>query len=119
VRGFWARELTDRFEVQYPPYARLALVRVDAPDEQVARSEAARLAAVARTSPEAIGQQVEVLGPSPAPIARLRGRFRFRILLRSKDRGPLRRLLSVLDPMRAKLGARARAVIDVDPVAML
>jgi primosomal protein N' (replication factor Y) len=119
VRGFWARELVDRREVGYPPFSRLALVRVDALDEDVAREAAGKLAALARTSREALARRVEVLGPSAAPLARLRGRFRFRVLLRAADRGPLRATLATLLPGIERLDRRVRAVVDVDPVAML
>ena len=48
VRGFWARELVDRREVGYPPFSRLALIRIDALDEEVAREVGNQLAALAR-----------------------------------------------------------------------
>ena len=44
------QELRDRNEVDYPPFCRLALVRVDAVDEEVARAAAARLASAARVT---------------------------------------------------------------------
>jgi primosomal protein N' (replication factor Y) len=119
VRGFWERELLDRREVGYPPFARLALLRIDGPEEEVVREAASKLAAAARTSPEGLARRVEVLGPSAAPIARLRGRFRFRVMLRSIERGPLRATLSVVRAAVDGLDRRVRAVIDVDPVAML
>jgi primosomal protein N' (replication factor Y) len=119
VRGFWKHELTDRHEVDYPPFSRLALLRIDALDEEVARAAAGKLAASALTSPDALARRVEVLGPSAAPIARLRGRFRFRVMLRAKDRAPLRRVLYVVQAVMEKLDRRVRAAIDVDPVAML
>src|SRR6185437_11043466 len=108
VRGFWDRELRDRREVSYPPFARLALLRVDALDEDVAREGAGRLAAMAKTSPEAMARRVEVLGPSAAPIARLRGRFRFRVMLRAAERGPLRAVLGVVREAIGGLDRRVR-----------
>jgi primosomal protein N' (replication factor Y) len=119
VRGFWDRELRDRREVGYPPFARLALLRVDALEEDLGRDAAAKLAAHARTSKEALERRVEVLGPSAAPIARLRGRFRFRVMLRAKDRGPLRAALAAVREGMDRLDRRVRAVVDVDPVTML
>ena len=119
VRGFWARELTDRLEVGYPPFSRLALIRVDALDEEVARSTGAKLAAHARTSKEALARRVEVLGPSVAPLARLRGRYRFRVMLRATERGPLRAVLAGLREVIERVDRRIRVVVDVDPVAML
>jgi primosomal protein N' (replication factor Y) len=117
VRGFLERELSDREEVRYPPFLRLALLRIDAVDESVARQAAAHLAALARAAPQA--KQVEVLGPAPAPIARLRNRYRFRVMLRAEGRGPLRQMLARLAVELPKLERRVRAVIDVDPVSML
>lgn len=119
VRAFWDRELADRREVGYPPFARLALLRIDALDEDTARDAAGVLAAHARTSPDALARRVEILGPSVAPIARLRGRFRFRVMLRARDRGPLRAVLTGLLGEIDRVDRRVRVVVDVDPVAML
>jgi primosomal protein N' (replication factor Y) (superfamily II helicase) len=120
VSGFLERELVDREEVGYPPFTRLALVRLDAVDEAVVRSAAAKLAAHARTTPDGAARRVEVLGPSAAPIARLRGRYRFRVVLRARDRGPLRAAVAaVIDLLRDGFDRRVRVGIDVDPVAML
>jgi len=58
-----------------------------------------------------------VLGPSPAPIARLRGRYRFHLLLKAQERADLRR--SLLAIARAESDRRVRLVLDVDPVSML
>jgi primosomal protein N' (replication factor Y) len=114
VDAFVAREMRDREELSYPPFSRIALVRVDAVEEGVARSEAQRLAEVAR---RAAPPGVDILGPAAAPLARLRNRYRFRFLVRSKERAPLRKTL--LAVARANVDRRARFGIDVDPVSML
>jgi primosomal protein N' (replication factor Y) len=119
VRGFWARELRDRREVAYPPFSRLALVRLDALEEDHVRDAAAKLAALAKTTKEVGAGRVEVLGPSAAPLARLRGRYRFRIMLRASERSSLRAVLGVVREAMARVDRRVRVVIDVDPVAML
>ena len=59
-----------------------------------------------------------MLGPSAAPLARLRGRFRFRVLLRATERGPLRVVLAGLREVIERVDRRIR-VVDVHPVAML
>jgi len=120
VAGFVEQELADRRELGYPPFSRLALVRVEAADEAVAREACALLARAAlAASTGKDGARVEVLGPAPAPLARLRNRFRFRLMLRSKDRAALRKVLSAVLVARATLGHRVRASIDVDPVQLL
>jgi primosomal protein N' (replication factor Y) len=119
VTGFQKVELADRVETGYPPASRLALVRIDATDERVAERTARVLADVGRGADAVQARTVEVIGPAPAPIARLRGRFRFRVLVRSLTRPPLRTVLRVIEREIAALDRRVRAVIDVDPVSML
>jgi primosomal protein N' (replication factor Y) len=119
VTGFLERELQDRRELGYPPYARLALVRVDAADERCAREGAASLAEAARRSPAAQSGEVQVLGPAPAPLAKLRGRYHYRILLRAKERRPLRSALLFIVPVRDRMSGRPRVVFDIDPVQMM
>jgi primosomal protein N' (replication factor Y) len=103
-----------RKELGYPPFSRLALVRIDAVDEQLARREADRLASLVR---RAASKGVEVVGPAPAPLARLRNRYRFRFIVRCASRGPLR--LALAGVAEGPADRRVRAVIDVDPVNML
>src|SRR6185312_16163820 len=90
VPAFVERELEDRKELSYPPYSRIALVRVDALDEKVARAVCERLAGIAR---RAAAPGVDIVGPAPAPLARLRNRYRYRFMVRSAARGPLRHVL--------------------------
>jgi primosomal protein N' (replication factor Y) len=119
VTGFLDQELLDRAEVGYPPFRRLTLFRIDALDEDVARSAANRIAAYARSSPDGVSKVVEVLGPAVAPIARIRGRYRFRVVLRSADRRALRHAAVAAMAVFGELDNRVRVVVDVDPVGML
>lgn len=116
VPGFLERELVDRKELGYPPFSRLVLVRVDAIDEAVARSAAAALADAARAR---AGADVEIRGPAAAPIAKLRNRHRFRVLLRSASREALRRVSLAVHAATASLPHTVRVVLDVDPVGAL
>ena len=117
--GFYARELTVRNDLGYPPYSRLVAVRCDAAGEDEARSVATMLGDLARAHPAALSDRVTVLGPAPAPIARIRARYRFRLLMRSADRAALRAVAeSLVQRIEAGIGA-ARASVDVDPYSML
>ncbi len=113
VSGFVEQEMALRQELGYPPFSRLALVRVDAVDEARARGAAEHLARLARSE----AQGAEILGPAPAPLVRLRNRYRYRFLVRSKERAPLRAAL--LAVARAPADRQVRVAIDVDPVNML
>jgi primosomal protein N' (replication factor Y) len=114
VAGFIEREMRDRAEVRFPPFTRLALVRFDAVEEAHALAESERIAAIARAAAPA---GVELLGPTAAPLARLRNRYRYRFVLRAVDRKPLRDTLLAI--ARTSVNRLVRMAIDVDPVNML
>lgn len=113
VSGFIEQEMLLREELNYPPFSRLALVRVEAVDEARVQGAAEQLARLARKE----GGVAEVLGPAPAPLLRLRNRYRYRFLVRSNDRSALRAAL--LAVARAPADRQVRVAIDVDPVNML
>jgi primosomal protein N' (replication factor Y) len=119
VDGFLEREITARAELAYPPFSRMVMIRVDSPDEPRGRLAANLLAATARgATPVHIGE-VEVLGPAPAPIARLRARYRFQILLKGRERRALRFVAQAVLDAEKRLLPGVRLVVDVDPVSML
>lgn len=119
VDGFLTRELAARSELVYPPFSRMVMVRIDSPDENRGRSAAVRLAATARTTPSVHIGEVEVLGPAPAPIARLRARYRFQILLKGRERRPLRQVAHAILSAEKRLPPGVRVIVDVDPISML
>ena len=114
LAGFVKQELRDRKELRYPPYAFLALVRIDGPLEHEVEAFAARLAAVAQKN---VITGVDILGPAPAPLARLRGRYRYRFMFRATARKALRE--AILPIVRAEVPRKLRVSVDVDPVSML
>jgi primosomal protein N' (replication factor Y) len=119
VRGFTERELEARRELLYPPFARIALLRIDGPEERRTEAAAREIARILSTRDEVVGGSVQVRGPAPAPLSRLRGRYRFQILLRAKDRRPLRSTLFSLRSTSGRIAPPIRMVIDVDPVQMM
>jgi len=107
--------LEDRRLALLPPYAFVALVRAEATDMdspmRFLRGVSQRL-----STPAVSG--VSVLGPVPAPMERLGGKYRAQLLLQSERRSTLNAALSRLTVNLDKLeGAqRTRWSIDVDPV---
>ncbi len=110
---FYAAETEARREAGAPPFGRYAAIVVSSEDQPCAL-EIARL--VGRTAPKVDG--MHVYGPAPAPLAMLRGRHRYRLLVHA------RRALDVQDVIREWLGAlewptKARVTVDVDPYSFL
>jgi primosomal protein N' (replication factor Y) len=112
--GFVQDELARREEAQYPPYARMVVLRLDGTDAAAVREAASAAASRARSVADSA---VRVLGPSEAPIARLRGRARFQVWLSSSDRGKL--LTVTRATQRVSLPRGVRLEVDVDPQSVL
>ena len=111
--AFYAAETENRREAGAPPFGRYAAIVVSSEDQACAH-ETARV--VARGAPEVDG--MHVYGPAPAPLAMLRGRHRFRLLVHA------RRALDVQDVIRDWLRAlewpaKVRVTVDVDPYSFL
>jgi len=116
--AFYAEELRHRRELGYPPVGQLARIQVDDPDEAAARRAAEQLARRARVA-RGQGLPCEVLGPAPAPIARLRGRHRMHVLLKHPRRQVLLEVARQVAAEIPSLPSRVRASIDVRPLDML
>lgn len=88
--AFFAAESAARAELWYPPHGRLLALRIDGPDERGVRGVCAEIAARAQRLGGAGEGAIAVLGPSEAPLARLKGRTRWHVWLKHADRGLLR-----------------------------
>ncbi|MBX3248764.1 MAG: primosomal protein N', partial [Myxococcales bacterium] len=116
--AFYDVEIADRRDLAYPPFGRMIAVRVDAVDEGRAKETAAALARIASAHPGIRKGELNLQGPAPAPIARLRGRFRYRFLVRG-ERAALRQVASKIAAAIDEGLGPARASVDVDPSSML
>lgn len=113
VRAFVRTELDSRLEANFPPFAQLALVRFEGVDEVKVRDESLRMARVAKAQ----SPLVEIMGPAPAPISRIQNRYRYRFMIRSAERAPLREAL--LSVVRTPVVSQVRMSVDIDPQNLL
>ena len=114
--SFFATETEFRRELGYPPFQHLVHLRLDGADEdKVARGARDLARALRQEKPRA---PLEILGPAPSPIAKLRNRYRWQILLKARSRAALlamaRRAVALMPKGRA-----TRIHVDVDPYNML
>ena len=109
--GFWRAEAEERRQAGVPPYGRMAGIIISATEAQAAFDLGTHLAR--QDAPlRAIGAQV--YGPAPAPIARIRGRHRVRLLVRADKGAPLQAALGRwLGQVR--LTGSLRLAVDIDP----
>ena len=113
--GFWRAEADGRRQAGVPPFGRMAGIVISATDAQVAHDIGADLAR--RDGPiRRVGAQV--FGPAPAPIARVRGRHRVRLLVKACKGCALQEALR-LWVGQIRLPAQARLSVDIDPQSFL
>lgn len=110
--------LKERQQAQLPPYQHAALLRAEAVNEQTPfefLQQARELAEQIQLTNNS--EALEVFGPIPAVMFKRAGRFRAQLMLQSKDRKNLQRLLSQLCPKleQMKAARKVRWSIDVDP----
>ncbi|HVK31963.1 MAG TPA: primosomal protein N' [Burkholderiaceae bacterium] len=119
--AFAASQLAEREGAGLPPFASLALLRAEAKQASAAQAFLQAAAEHAAALPEAAG--VMVYPPVPPPIARVAGVERMQMLVESRSRAALQRLLAAWLPGLATLGKEKahrvlRWAVDVDPLAI-
>jgi primosomal protein N' (replication factor Y) len=117
-RGFYDEEIRHRRNHGYPPFVALALLLVRHKDATRAMSVAQQI----RTSlNEANGDHsCRILGPAPAPFARLRGEYRLQLLVKSRSRKQMRAVIDQALKSFEENGGEIRLVtLEIDPVSMM
>ncbi len=113
--GFWQAEAAQRKAAGMPPYGRLAGIVLSGPHldrvQELGRALAARTGPLGR-----IGARV--FGPAPAPIARIRGQHRIRLLVKAPRGVALQPALAEW-VAGVRRPAATRLVIDIDPQSFL
>ena len=113
--GFYADELPLRRQLAYPPFSRLIGLHFSSLKKEEGKRAVAKIGARAREMALTMtGGKTEVIGPAESPLARIRGRYRWQLLLRGKESGPLHLLAQKLMEGAGRDGLEIQ--VDVDPV---
>jgi primosomal protein N' (replication factor Y) (superfamily II helicase) len=113
--AFYKEEVQYRQNHSYPPFVALATLLVHGPDLGRVRTDSLEL----RKQLDAANEErkCRILGPAPAPLARLKGEHRFQLLLKSRNR---RHLREVADAALSSSGLNLRSVnLEIDPVSIM
>lgn len=117
---FAETEMAQRRKYGYPPLGSVARIIVRGPLEETAEAFAETIVEHLEKTRTQLGTEVRILGPAPPPIAKLRGKYRFHIMLQAAAAGPLgetiRRAVADLKPPSKE---EIQFVIDIDPMDML
>lgn len=111
--AFYEAEAEARKEAFAPPFGRWAAIIVSSEDEAEARDAARRIGGTRPDLPD-----VMVLGPAPAPLSLLRGRYRYRLLINARRSAKLQDVIrGWLAPLEFPQGVRVS--VDIDPYSFV
>lgn len=123
-KAFYEKESEFRKALGYPPFGRLINLRFSGRKKAQVCDTTGNVARLAKKLAKGIkstgGFQVEVLGPAPAPRAKIKDRYRWQILLKSASLSNLRAVCSGLLSRKADMiPSSVRMEVDVDPYSLL
>ncbi len=115
---FAQQEMEQRERFAYPPLGRLARIIVRGDQEEATEKYAQVMADRLEAARQLENKAVRVLGPAPPPMSKLRGKYRFHLLLQTTEAGVLGGLLRrVVADMKPP--PDIQFVIDIDPIDMM
>jgi len=112
-KAFYAEEIDLRRDLQYPPFGRIINLRMSSVKKDELIEEAHRLGKLAKKLSMAQGNIVEILGPVESPLSKIRGRYRWQMLIKGKDINALHRIAQEI--INKQKNSFVRVTIDVDP----
>lgn len=116
---FLNQELVQRQELSYPPYTRMACLRLSGLDQKKVLSASREIAKTLRDIQQQQPQyQLHILGPAPAPLLKIRNKFRYQILLKSASFKDLHAFTQYVMNLEKKYSG-VKILIDVDPHNLL
>ena len=113
--AFWTAEAEGRQGAEMPPFGRLAGIIISATNQEDAFDLGN---ALARNTEMLRRSEISVFGPASAPIARVRGRFRVRLLLKAAKSAPMQQAIAQwLKTVKPRKDVRLS--VDIDPQSFL
>jgi primosomal protein N' (replication factor Y) len=116
--GFYQEEIRHRQNHTYPPFVALASLMVHGPDLVRAKSDAIELRKeLDRANPD---RAARILGPAPAPLARLKGEYRVQLLIKCRNRLQLRKIIDSALKALSERNVSLRSInVEIDPVSIM
>ena len=116
--AFASGELPMRESVGFPPYGRLARIVIRSPSEALAEQMGEQIAEVIQSVADELETTIQINGPAPAPVEKLRGQFRFHVLIQADLDAKLQPVIAAAT-RQIKPVDDVQWIADIDPQDML
>lgn len=119
--GFYREELKFRKETHFPPFSKIVLFKTSDTIAEKAIEKINWLKTMARKISDSKKEfsSLEILGPAPAPLSRIKNRYRFQMMIKSPDHSRIKLFISELLKRERDLFRPPAIKIDVDPLNLL
>jgi primosomal protein N' (replication factor Y) (superfamily II helicase) len=112
-KSFYAEEIDFREALQYPPFGRIINLRFSSINKDALIEEAQLLGKMAKKLSARHGNIAEIIGPAESPLAKIRGRFRWQMLIKGQDINLLHQIAREI--ISKSKNSQVRITADVDP----
>ena len=116
--GFAKKELGYRKQLNYPPFGKMARIIFRSPHEDKTKEKSSLVADKLKEIAKTQGNQLQILGPSPAPMTKINNLFRWHILLKAQNQASIHDALHGVADM-LKPSKTVQTMVDIDPYMML
>ncbi len=116
--GFAKKELEYRRQLYYPPYGRLARIVLRGEKDENVKEKSIHISEKLREAIKLYGGKADILGPAPAPIARVKDKYRWHIIVKADNIEKVRMVLkNIVNENRQS--KKVQIIIDVDPQMLM
>jgi primosomal protein N' (replication factor Y) len=112
-QAFYEEEIDFRKALQYPPFSRIINLRLSSIKKDALVEEAHILGKLAKKISARNGNVAEIIGPAESPLPKIRGRFRWQMLIKGTDINALHQIAREI--IQKHKNSQVRITTDVDP----
>lgn len=112
-KTFYEEEIDFRKSLHYPPYSRIINLRLSSIKQDTLIDEAHRLGKLANKLSGSYGNAVDIIGPAESPLAKIRGRFRWQMMIKGKNINTLHQIAREI--INRHKNSHVKITVDVDP----
>ena len=114
------KELEARKNPKFPPYVRLAVIHINGESETKVQQTAVTIAAACRKVLSNTEAPLEILGPAPSPLDKIKKKFRWQVLLKSEQLDVLHEMCRYVRENKQALAASGcKVILDIDPESLM
>ncbi len=116
-KSFYAEEIEYRKALQYPPFGRIINLRLSSIKKETLMERANLIGKQAKTLAARLNNIAEIIGPAESPLAKIRGRFRYQMLIKGQDINALHQIAQEL--LLKHTDSIVKLTVDVDPESFM